>query len=128
MPVRRPGDDGTAVVEFVLVGVLLTALFMALVQLGLALHVRNTLQASAAEGARFAANADRTRADGEAVARDLIRASLADGYAEHVTSGTELVEGVPTVFVQVDAPLPVIGFLGPARSVHVRGHAVEEGG
>jgi hypothetical protein len=101
---------------------------MALVQLGLALHVRNTLQASAAEGARFAANADRTRADGEAVARDLIRASLADRYAEHVTSGTELVAGVPTVYVQVDAPLPVIGFLGPPRTVHVRGHAVEEGG
>jgi len=128
VPVRRPGDDGAAVVEFVLVGVLLTTLFLALVQLGLALHVRNTLQASAAEGARFAANADRTRADGEAVARDLIRASLADGYAEHVSSGTELVEGVPTVYVQVDAPLPVIGFLGPPRSVHVRGHAVEEGG
>ncbi|HET9944946.1 MAG TPA: TadE family protein, partial [Actinomycetes bacterium] len=84
-------DDGSAVVEFVLVGVLLTALFLALVQLGLALHVRNTLQASAAEGARFAANADRTQADGEAVARELIRASLADGYADDVSSGTELV-------------------------------------
>ena len=45
-PVRRPRDDGAAVVEFVLVGVLLTALFLALVQLGLALHVRNTLQAA----------------------------------------------------------------------------------
>lgn len=126
-PVQRPGDEGSAVVEFVLVGVLLTALFLALVQLGLALHVRNTVQASAAEGARYAANADRTRADGEAVARELIRASLADGYAAHVTSGTELVAGVPTVYVQVDAPLPVVGLLGPPRTVHVRGHAVEEG-
>ena len=125
--VRRPVDDGSAVVEFVLVGVLLTALFLSLVQLGLAMHVRNTLQASAAEGARFAANADRTRADGEAVTRDLIRSSLADGFAEHVSSGTELVAGVPTVYVQVDAPLPLIGFLGPSRTVRVRGHAVEEG-
>ena len=124
--VRRSVDDGSAVVEFVLVGVLLTALFLSLVQLGLALHVRNTLQASAAEGARFAANADRTRADGEAVTRDLIRSSLADGFAEHVSSGTELVAGVPTVYVQVDASLPLIGFLGPSRTVRVRGHAVEE--
>ena len=128
MPVRRSGDAGAAVVEFVLVGVLLTALCLALGQLGLALHVRNTLQASAAEGARYAANADRSRAEGEAVTRDLIQASLADGFAEHVTSGTELVAGVPTVYVQVDAPLPVVGLLGPSRTLHVRGHAVEEGG
>ena len=129
MPLHRRTDDaGSAVVEFVLVGVLLTALFLALVQLGLALHVRNTLQASAAEGARFAANADRTPAEGVAVTRELIRASLADRFAAEVTSGTELVSGVPTVYIQVDAPLPVVGFLGASRTVHVRGHAVEEGG
>jgi Flp pilus assembly protein TadG len=124
---RRANDGGTAVVEFVLVGVLLTALFLALVQLGLALHVRNTLQASVAEGARYAANADRSQAEGIAVTRQLIRASLADRYASDVSSGTELVAGVPTVYVQVDAPLPVIGFVGPWRTLHVRGHAVEEG-
>ena len=50
---------GSAVVDFTLVGVLLTFLFLALLQLGLALHVRNTLVASAAEGARYGANADR---------------------------------------------------------------------
>ena len=45
-------DGGSAVVDFTLVGILLTFLFLALLQLGLALHVRNTLVASAAEGAR----------------------------------------------------------------------------
>lgn len=43
-------------VDFVLVSVLLTALFLAVVQLALALHVRTTLQACAAEGARYGAN------------------------------------------------------------------------
>ena len=62
-------DRGSAVVEFTLVGVLLTVLFLALLQLGLALHVRNTLVASAAEGARYAANADRTPDEGAAVTR-----------------------------------------------------------
>ena len=41
--------------EFVLVGVLLTALLLAVVQLALALHVRNTVLDAAAEGARYAA-------------------------------------------------------------------------
>ena len=124
---RSRGDDrGSAVVEFTLVGVLLTVLFLALLQLGLALHVRNTLAASAAEGARVAANADRTPTDGEATTRRLIRDSLADSFADGVTSGFETVDGVPTVFVQVDATLPMVGLLGPPRGIRVRGHALEE--
>jgi len=122
-----PRDDrGSAIVEFTLVGVLLTVLFLAVLQLGLALHVRNTLAASAAEGARYAANADREPVDGEAVARQLIRDSLADSFARGVTSGFETVDGVPTVYVQVDATLPLVGVLGPPRGIRVRGHALEE--
>jgi Flp pilus assembly protein TadG len=119
-------DRGSAIVEFTLVGVLLTVLFLALLQLGLALHVRNTLVASAAEGARYAANADRTPADGEQVARRLIRDALADSFADGVTSGFETVGGVPTVYVEVDATLPLVGLLGPSRGIRVRGHALEE--
>ena len=119
-------DRGSAVVEFTLVGVLLTVLFLALLQLGLALHVRNTLTASAAEGARYAANADRDPGEGAAVTRQLIRDSLADSFAGDVTSGLETVDGVPTVYVQVRARLPVVGLLGPPRGIVVRGHALEE--
>lgn len=123
----RPRDDrGSAIVEFTLVGVLLTVLFLGVLQLGLVLHVRNTLTASAAEGARYAANADRDPVDGEAVTRQLIRDSLADTFARGVTSGFETVDGVPTVYVQVDATLPLVGLLGPSRGIRVRGHAVEE--
>jgi Flp pilus assembly protein TadG len=123
----RPRDDrGSAIVEFTLVGVLLTVLFLGVLQLGLVLHVRNTLVASAAEGARYAANADRDPADGEAVTRQLIRDSLADTFARGVTSGFETVDGVPTVYVQVDATLPLVGLLGRSRGIRVRGHAVEE--
>ena len=122
----RRDDSGSAVVEFTLVGVLLTVLFLALLQLGLALHVRNTLVASAAEGARYGANADRDPAHGAAVTRTLIRDSLADSFADGVTSGFETVDGMQTVFVQVDATLPVLGLLGPPRAIKVRGHALEE--
>ncbi len=120
------GDRGSAVVEFTLVGVLLTVLFLALLQLGLALHVRNTLVASAAEGARYGANADRDPAQGAAVTRQLIRDSLADSFADGVTSGFETVDGMQTVYVQVEATLPVLGLLGPPRAIRVRGHALEE--
>ncbi|MEP6651641.1 MAG: TadE/TadG family type IV pilus assembly protein [Lapillicoccus sp.] len=124
---RRGQDDrGAAIVEFTLVGVLLTLLFLALLQLGLALHVRNTLLASAAEGARYGANADRDPAQGAALTRQLIRDSLADRFAQGVTSGTETVDGFQTVYVEVRTTLPVIGLLGPTRGLTVRGHGLEE--
>ena len=123
---RMQEDRGSAVVEFTLVGVLLTFLFLALLQLGLALHVRNTLVASAAEGARYGANADRDPAAGAAVTRQLIRDSLADSFADGVTAGVETVDGMQTVYVQVQATLPVVGLLGPPRAIRVRGHALEE--
>jgi Flp pilus assembly protein TadG len=126
-PIRLHDDDGSAVVDFTLVGILLTFLFLALLQLGLALHVRNMLVASAAEGARWGANADRTPADGAAVTRKLIRDSLADSFADGVTSGTETVDGVVTVVVRVEARLPLFGLLGPPQAISVRGHAMEEG-
>ena len=125
---RIRDDRGSAIVEFTLVSVLLTVLFLALLQLALALHVRNTLTAAAAEGARYAANADRSPEQGAEVTRTLIRDSLADSFASGVTSGQETVGGVPTVFVQVEATLPVVGLLGPPRGIRVRGHALDEEG
>lgn len=124
---RRGGSEsGSAVVEFALVTTLLLFLFVALLQLGLALYVRNTLVASAAEGARYGANADRTPADGAAWTRRLVRDSLADHYAADVRAGYADVNGVPTVYVQIRTSLPVLGLLGPPRSLVVRGHAMEE--
>ena len=123
---RGRDDRVSAIVEFTLVGILLTVLFLALLQLGLALHVRNTLLASAAEGARYGANADRDPAQGAALTRQLIRDSLADRFADGVTAGTETVDGFQTVYVEVRTTLPVIGLLGPTRGLTVRGHALEE--
>ncbi len=114
--------------ESSLVFVLLVFLLLALLQLGFALHVRNTLVASAAEGARYAANADRSPEEGAARARDLIAGALGDEYATDVMAGTEIIGGVTTVVIVVQAPLPVLGPLGIARGLVVRGHAFEESG
>ncbi len=44
----RPGERGSAVAEFVMVSTLVLVLGMGVFQLGLVLHVRNTLIACAA--------------------------------------------------------------------------------
>lgn len=122
---RRP-EQGSAVAEFSLVSVLLVALVLGIAQVGLAIHVRNTLVACAAEGARLAANADRTLADGAAHARSLIATALSPGMAQDVQARHRPGPAGLEVEVEVAAPLPVLGLAGPARSLRVQAHALEE--
>ena len=51
----RRDERGSAVVDFVFVLVLLLPLVFGILQLALVMHVRNTLAAAAAEGARAGA-------------------------------------------------------------------------
>ena len=119
-------EDGAAVVDFVLVSLVLVPLVLGLIQVGLVLHVRNTLTAAATEGARYGATIDRTPADGAARTREQIREAVADRYAAHVAGSGRSVNGVPTVVVRVDAGVPALGLWGPAVALHVEGHGVEE--
>jgi Flp pilus assembly protein TadG len=70
------GEEGAAVVEFVLVGALLLFVTLGVIQVGLLLHARNVLAADAAEGARHAASLGADPASGAAVAADLARGSV----------------------------------------------------
>lgn len=119
-------ERGSAVAEFTLVGVLLTVLALAVVQLALALHVRNTVLDAAAEGARHAALAGSAPADGVERARELIGAAISSDYADDVTARLATVGGVPTVEITVRATMPVIGLLGVERAMEVSGHAAVE--
>jgi Flp pilus assembly protein TadG len=120
-------ERGSAVVEFTLVSVVLVGLFLGVLQVGLVLHVRNTLVACAAEGARYAANADRDLADGEARTAALIVESLSADSAGEVSSRYVTTAGVQLVEVRVTTTLPLFGWLGVDRGLTVSGHAVEEG-
>jgi hypothetical protein len=123
-----PADQrGAAVVEFTLVSVVLVGLFLAIVQLGLVLHIRNTLVACAAEGARHAANADRGLTDGEARTTALIAESLSPRLGDGITSRYVSSGGVQLVEIEVTTTLPLFGLLGVDRGLTVTGHAVEEG-
>jgi len=119
-------ESGSAVADFAMVSGLLSLLFLAVFQLGLALHIRNTLISCASEGARFGARADATPQDGVARASQLIRASLADRYSDNVTAMTTTVDGVRVVQIRVQAPLPVLGPLGPDRVLSVQARAFSE--
>ena len=127
---RRRGDDGAAVVEFTLVSILLVALFLLVLQVGLVLHTRNVLVAAAQEGARFAANADRTPLDGVARTRQAIAESLGRDVADRMAV-TPLppttTAGAPVVGIAVSGPLPLVSSLVGPLSITVRGHALEEG-
>ena len=125
-PLRRSSDRGSAAVEFVLVGVLLTALFLGVLQVVFTVHVRNVLVAAAADGARYGANADRVPDDGAAYTRALITHALGARYAHAVTAGTDDADGTPVVVVRVHAPLPLIAALVPVTTITVRGHALQE--
>ncbi len=123
---RRRVERGAAVADFVLVSVLLLVLFLAVVQLGLALFSRNILISCASEGARYGARADAVPGQGVARAQELISASLSPRYARRVSSIERVVAGVRVVEVRVVAPLPVIGLLGPDGTLDVTGRAFVE--
>lgn len=112
--------------EFTLVGVLLTVLALAVVQLALALHVRNTLLDAAAEGARYAALAGSSPGAGIARTQDLISAAISADYAGGVSASSTSVGGVSAIQMTVRATLPVVGLLGPERALEVSGHAAVE--
>ncbi|PJI94547.1 TadE family protein [Luteimicrobium subarcticum] len=124
---RRGGrEDGAAVVDFVLVSILVMALFLGVVQVALARHVRAVLVDSAAEGARYGARADRSPEDAVARTRELATADLSSRFADDVSARYTQVDGVSVVEVTVRAPLPVVGLLGPGGWLTVVGHAVRE--
>ena len=119
-------ETGSAGVEFTLVGVLLTMLTLAVIQLGLALHVRNTVLDAAAEGARFAALADNGPADGVARTEQLITEAIGADYATDVRVGAGSWMGHPAVTITVRTTLPVIGLIGVGGGLEVSGHAAIE--
>jgi TadE-like protein len=122
-------DDGSAVVDFALVGGLLSLLFLSVVQLGLVVHVRNTLIDCAAQGARYGARAGRAPSDGIARTRQLVALELSAGYEARLSEVTaDVVErsGVAAVEVRLRAPLPLVGLVGPAGELSVAGHAFAE--
>jgi hypothetical protein len=111
------------VVDFVLVGGLLTMFFLAIIQLTLVLHVRNTLIDAAASGARYGTLADRGAPDAEERAANLIGTALNAEFAQDISTAEVTFQGLRTLEVTIKAPMPVIGLIGPRDLLEVKGHA-----
>lgn len=124
--VVRANQDGSVLVEWSLVAVLVMAVTAALLQLTLSLYVRNILADAASDAARHAALVGASDAEANARVQQLCHGALRANYptkseVSHLQRGS-----VSLVQVQVSAPLPVIGLWSPTGSVVVRGHAVDQ--
>ena len=122
-PGRQASERGSAVVDFAMVGGLLTVFFLAIIQLTLVLHVRNTLIDAAASGARYGTLADRNPEDARARTAQLIGVALNPDFAAAISTSEASYQGVRTLEVTVRAPLPVLGLIGPRSLLEVKGHA-----
>lgn len=113
--IPSPGAErerGSAAVEFVLVGTLVVLIGLAVVQLVLALHIRNTLTSSAYEGARYAAQADQSLADGQERSLEMVSSALG-GIDVVSTVSAQTQDGADVVVMTLEAPVPLVGLWGP---------------
>lgn len=78
---RLRSDRGSAVVEFSLITVLLLMLLFAVLQVAALFYVRSVAAAAAADGARYAADADVQPGDGARRASELIGHGLGSAMA-----------------------------------------------
>ena len=110
-----------------MVSALLIAVFLGVLQLALALHVRNTLMDAAASGARYGTLADRGAADGVQRTRELIAGALNDGFARDVQAQTVQIGGRPGLVITVRAEIPLIGMVQGFGEFVVHGESVRYG-
>jgi Flp pilus assembly protein TadG len=119
-------DRGSTPVEFVLVGVLLTTLTLAVLQLGVAVYVRNVVHDAAVEGAYYAALADVDTAAGAQRAHDVVAGAVGADFVDEVLARDSGGLGHETVSVTVTTRLPLLGLLGVSRGWEVTVHAPAE--
>lgn len=116
-------EGGASPVEFVLVGSLLTILTLGVLQLGLAVYVRNVVHDAAVEGAYHAALADTSLADGARRTREIVSRTVGAEYAADVAVEETAELGHPSVQVSVRCPFPLVGLLGLPRMLEVSARA-----
>lgn len=119
-------DRGSSPVEFLLVGTLLTALTFGVLQLALAVYVRNVVHDAAVEGAYHAALADTTQEEGIERTQEVITRAIGASYAEDVRIGASGARGQETVDVRVRSTFPLLGLIGVPFAMEVEAHAPVE--
>ena len=123
-------ERGSAVVDFVLVGALIVALLLAVLQIAVYVHLRNVVVASAQEGARYAADADVPTAAGAGRTLEVVGRATSAGTAAGLdcTSVQEVDgSGLTLVVVRCTGAVPsIFAALGDLLPLQATGRAVEE--
>ena len=119
-------DDGSAVVEFLLVGIVLTGLTLAVIQVGLALYVRNLVHDAAVEGAYHAALADVEASEGAARAQAIVDRAIGAGFVSSARARETEVLGGPGIEVTMSVTLPLVGVVGIPGAWEVTAYAPAE--
>jgi hypothetical protein len=121
----------------VLVLLILIPLFLAIVQLGFTLYMRNTIAACAQTGARRAAAEDVVARGQAAVVAEAVsdtRSCIDDWGSNAADSDIEVsftdsiyAVSVDVVKVSVRTPVPIVGLFGlGAQTIHIVGEALQE--
>ena len=113
-------------VEFVLVAPMVLVVALAVIQVTVVLHLRSTLTAAAAEGARAAALAGADPRAGERRAREVAAQTLAPEALKGVRVRRTVEDGLDVVVVTLRAAPSVVSLLGDV-DVTVDARALVEG-
>lgn len=111
---------GSAIVEFVLVGAPLVLTALTVLSLLLSSFSLLVLRDSAIEGARFAALADQESSAGCIRAKTLAESAI--GRIASISSTCRQISGQIEV-VELNARIPLLGFMATSREFTVRGSA-----
>jgi Flp pilus assembly protein TadG len=127
------GDRGAAVVDFVLICVLLVFLLFAVLQVALYCYARNIVAASAADAARYAANAGVDPAAGGPRATELISDGLGSGTAKrfacHGRTSVDQTSNLAVATVRCQGRLKLTFLpLGVPLTIDVTSSALKEAG
>lgn len=115
-------ERGSAPAEFVMVGLLLTFLTLAIVQLALGLYIRNVVHDAAIDGAFHAALADTSLADGEQRVMAVVSRTINADVVQTVSAS----ESNGTITMTVSATLPLLGLWGVSYGMEFSAHAPVE--
>ncbi|MDY3048876.1 MAG: TadE/TadG family type IV pilus assembly protein [Rothia sp. (in: high G+C Gram-positive bacteria)] len=121
---QQQKQAGNATAEFVMVSSLVLLLFLLVLQLSFALYTHNLLQDAASQGARYGALKDRTAAEGQARAEELLASSLPASYSREISSQVIDWHGSQALEISIRAPLPLVGPWGLGQGWEVQGHAL----
>lgn len=125
---KEENDSGSATVGYVLVAIMVLFLVGALLQVTIALHIRNLAIDAALQGAQYAARDNVTISEGVKRTERILRADLGGKHIQRIRGWNQhdAATGRQIVNVEVTYTWPLFGPYGLPGKAKAIGHAIEE--